>query len=124
MSEWNVRALRGAINVKGVLHLFVSVYVLCAHLISYRGWVNGLQQIGRREDVGGKAVAGCMLIVGALFTTLAILDIIYLQKVIIIVHCFLLEWISEIFICIWNKYVSKMSSSKVQIHANGTGGTT
>ncbi|XP_054754993.1 secretory carrier-associated membrane protein 1-like isoform X3 [Lytechinus pictus] len=45
------------------------------------GWVNGLQSMGKAENVSGKAIAGCMLINAALFTTMAVLDVIYLQKV-------------------------------------------
>ncbi|XP_071476652.1 secretory carrier-associated membrane protein 1-like isoform X2 [Diadema antillarum] len=44
------------------------------------GWINGIEMMGL-PHVSQKAVAGCMLIVAALFTTLAVLDIIYLQKV-------------------------------------------
>ncbi|XP_030832543.1 secretory carrier-associated membrane protein 1 isoform X6 [Strongylocentrotus purpuratus] len=45
------------------------------------GWVNGLQAMGRADNISGKAIAGCMLIIAALFTTMAVLDVIYLQKV-------------------------------------------
>lgn len=45
------------------------------------GWVNGLQAMGRADNISGKAIAGCMLIVATLFTILAVLDIIFLQKV-------------------------------------------